>query len=156
MKIIEFEPKYTQKIYDFVYSVRTVEIGWESEPEDLHDIPKFYLKDGGNFWMAVDGEKVVGTIALKNMGKDRGYLERMYLAKEYRGTGIAQEMLEKLIEHAKRQGLHEIYLGTSSRPELERAVGFYKKMGFKQIEKLPEDFFDYGENVFMKLNIEDL
>jgi len=156
MEIIEFDPKYTQEIYDFVWSVRTAEIGWKSEPEDLHDIPKFYLKDGGNFWMAVDDGDVVGTVALKNMGKNRGYLERMYLAKPYRGTGVAQEMLAKLVAHAKSIKLQEIYLATSNSKVTERAIAFYKKMGFEQIEKLPEDFFDYGEDVFMKLRLQNV
>lgn len=155
MKIIEFDPKYTQEIYDFVMSVKSNEIGWKSEPEDLHDISNFYLKDGGNFWLALEDEKIVGTLALKNMGENRGYLERMFLAKEQRGTGLAQKMLKLLLDRAKEAGINEIYLATTTTPVTERAIAFYKKMGFVQIDKLPEDFFDYNDDVFMKLNVVD-
>ena len=153
IQIIEFDPKYTQEVYNFVWSVRTAEIGWKSEPEDLHDIESFYFKDGGNFWLAVNDGEIVGTLALKNMGGNRGYLERMYLAKKYRGTGLAQKMLAKLISFAKSIELEEIYLATSTGPMTERAIAFYKKMGFAQVPNLPKDFFDYGENCFMKLEI---
>jgi len=49
MKIIEFDPKYTQEVYGFVWSVRTAEIGWKSEPEDLHDIETFISKMAETF-----------------------------------------------------------------------------------------------------------
>jgi len=55
-------------------------------------------------------------------------------------------MLAKLVAHAKNIGLKEIYLATSANPVTERAIAFYKKMGFVQIPNLPKDFFDYGEN----------
>jgi hypothetical protein len=31
---------------------------------DLRDIPGFYQHDDGNFWVALDDRKVVGTVAL--------------------------------------------------------------------------------------------
>ena len=40
-----------------------IPITLEAQP-DLLDIPSFYQKDNGNFWIALDGQEVIGTIAL--------------------------------------------------------------------------------------------
>lgn len=153
MEIIEFDPKYTQEIYDFVMDIKANEIGWRSDASELHDIRGHYIGSGGNFWIALDSGRVVGTTALQHMGHGQGYLKRMYLAKEYRGSGLAQKLLSLLIQHAKDQELREIYLATTRNSVTERAIGFYTKMGFKYISSLPEGFYDEDNDVHMKLLI---
>lgn len=153
MKILEFSPKYTREIYDFVMSVKAHEIGWTSEPEELWNIESFYTGGGGNFWIAITDDKIVGSLALKNMGSGRGYLKRMFLAREHRGTGLAQEMMQILLDHAKDQNILEIYLETGSGEKSKRAVAFFEKSGFKRVDSLPADFISDGADVYMKLEL---
>lgn len=153
MKIIEFDPKYTEEIYDFVMDIKANEIGWKSDAYELRDIPKYYLGGGGNFWIALDDDKIIGTTALENMGNGQGYLKRMYLTKEYRGTGVAQEMLSVLLQYARDRQIKEIYLATGTNPNVERAIAFYDKMGFEKIMEMPENFYNEDCDVFMKLEI---
>ena len=35
--------------------------------EDLIDVKKYYIANGGNFWIAIDEDNIVGTIALENI-----------------------------------------------------------------------------------------
>ena len=39
-----------------------------ADQPDLLQIPQFYQSGAGNFWVALDGEEVVGTVALLDIG----------------------------------------------------------------------------------------
>ena len=58
----------------------------------------------------------------------KGYITNMYTAPQYRGKGIASDMLERLKEEAKRRGVQEIWLISSvyGRPVYERS-GFIEE-----------------------------
>jgi len=151
VEIIEFDPIYKKEIYDFVMEIKVNELGWKSDATDLLEIEKIYLLGNGNFWIALDSNRVVGTIALEDKGEKTGYLQRMYLAKEYRGTGLAQKLLNNLLEFAKNRNLKEIFLGTT--PVAKRAIRFYEKSGFERILHLPEKFKDDTNDVFFKIKL---
>ena len=36
------------------------------ELKDIIDIEGYYIKSGGNFWIAINEDKIIGTIALEN------------------------------------------------------------------------------------------
>jgi len=109
---------------------------------DLKDIPKFYQTNDGNFWVAKVGNKVIGTIALLDIGNNKGALRKMFVAKEYRGKefGVGQALLNKLIHWAKNKKVGELFLGTTEK--FLRAQRFYEKNGFIEIQKqqLPKEF----------------
>ena len=112
----------------------------EGQP-DLLDIDNFYQKDNGNFWVALDGEIVVGTIALIDCGAGIGCIRKMFVKKEYRSQyGIAQILLNILEKQALTHDFKGVYLGTLER--LTAAIRFYEKNGFEPIAKndLPPEF----------------
>jgi len=151
IKIIEFDPIYSKEVYDFVMDIKVNELGWKSDATDLLEIEKIYLRGDGNFWIALDSNKVVGTIALEDKKEGQGYLQRMYLAEAHRGTGLAQNLLNNLLEFAKNKNFKEIYLGTT--PVAKRAIRFYEKSGFERIASLPEKFEDDTNNIFFKIKL---
>ena len=58
-------------------------------------------------------------------------LRRMYLDKEYRGSGIAQRMLDCAQTTARQLGFTKMILSTA---QIQRAADrFYRKNGFRQI-----------------------
>lgn len=59
-------------------------------------------------------------------------LQKMYLTKEARGKGIAQELLKKCLEFAKQAGYEKCYLETL--PFMEAAQKMYVKSGFTYID----------------------
>ncbi|MFA6493008.1 MAG: GNAT family N-acetyltransferase [Patescibacteria group bacterium] len=153
MKIIEFDPEYAQEIYDFVMDIKVNDLGWKKDAFELHDIKNNYLSRNGNFWIALEADKIIGTLALKDMGNNQGYLKRMYIDQEYRGKGLAQAMINILLKYAKEKRFEEIYLATTRNPVSERAIAFYKKYNFESMSKLPDNFTDDDDNVFMRLKI---
>jgi len=118
-----------------------VEITYEDQP-DLTDIAGFYQQGCGNFWLAVADGKVVGSIALRDIGNGSAALRKMFVAADWRGTkpGVAKTLLDTLIDHAGRAGTQAIWLGTTAK--FLAAHRFYEKNGFDAVaaETLPESF----------------
>ncbi len=109
---------------------------------DLNQIPQFYQIGQGNFWVAFVDNRVVGTIALVDIGNNQAALRKMFVDKDYRGKekNIAQSLLNTLLTWSKQKGINEIYLGTQS--IFLAAHRFYEKNGFVEISKrmLPKAF----------------
>jgi putative acetyltransferase len=59
-------------------------------------------------------------------------LQKMYLAKEARGKGIAKELMQKCLSFANQVGYHKCYIETL--PFMKDAQKLYVKSGFTYIE----------------------
>jgi len=150
---------YQQNILDLILPIQQIEfnvpVTLEGQP-DLLDIESFYLKGGGNFWGAFEGDKLVGTIAMIDTGYQACAIRKMFVKKEYRGKefGIAQHLFDMLKAYCLEHDIKKIFLGTVDM--LKAAHRFYEKNGFTRIK--PEDLPDYfpammGENVYYYLYI---
>lgn len=138
----------------FAYLMDVFDQEWGGKPyfmKDLEDIDAFYGDEKSGFWMVIDGDQIIGTVALKDYGHGRAYLKRMFVSKSYRGSGIAQQMLETVLRFAKKVAYKSVYLGTGEKNQA--AVCFYTKEGFKEISSLPQDMPDYGDTVFFSYSL---
>jgi GNAT superfamily N-acetyltransferase len=119
-----------------------VDITAEDQP-DLADIPGFYQRGAGNFWIArrpgQEGE-LLGTIALLDIGSGMAALRKMFVRREERGAGVAPALLGAALAWAGERGLREIWLGTTDK--YHAAHRFYEKHGFGRVsrEELPPPF----------------
>jgi N-acetylglutamate synthase-like GNAT family acetyltransferase len=118
-----------------------IDITYEQQP-DLLDVDGFYRTGCGDFWVALDGGEVVGSIALVDIGNGRAALRKMFVRQDHRGAarGVARDLLDRLLHHAASQGVREVLLGTTSK--FLAAHRFYEKAGFQLIDEsdLPESF----------------
>ncbi|MGC4241452.1 MAG: GNAT family N-acetyltransferase [Herbaspirillum sp.] len=145
IEIQVYRPEHAQGVVEVILPIQQEEFGipitLEGQP-DLKDIAGFYQKGLGNFWVAVDGGKVVGTISLLDIGNAQVALRKMFVAASHRGKehGTAARLLEGAIAWARAQGVRQIYLGTTDK--FLAAHRFYEKNGFRLIEKstLPPAF----------------
>ena len=136
---------YNDAVVQLILTIQRIEfhipITLEQQP-DLSDIPNFYQKNKGNFWVAVRDNEVIGTIALLDIGTNRGALRKMFVHADYRGPnwGVGQKLLDTLIDWAKEQHFKEILLGTTA--QFVAAQKFYEKNKFDNVEKheLPPEF----------------
>ncbi len=152
MEIRTYSEEYKSKTKQFILNILEDEFGLTgvSRP-DLDKIPEVYQNDKSNFWIAIVNDRVIGTIALKNCGSNRGYLKRMYVDKTFRGKGVAHELISTLKFFAKDNGYHDIFLGTIK--ALIAANKFYMKEGFQKVDSVPDDMDLYRDTIFYKLNI---
>ena len=150
---------YCQQIIDIILPIQQIEfnvpITLEAQP-DLLDIESNYHQTGGNFWGAIYNEQLVGTIALIAFGDNAAAIRKMFVLKEYRGKelGIAQLLLNNLIDYCKQNNIAHIYLGTVEM--LKAAHRFYEKSGFTRLAKqdLPESFpLMAADTIFYELHL---
>ncbi|MCF5633917.1 GNAT family N-acetyltransferase [Pseudomonas syringae] len=106
----------------------------EDQP-DLKAIPAFYQTGTGDFWVAVQGDRVVGSIALKDIGSGQAALRKMFVAAPFRGRefSVAARLLNRLVEESTAKGVNEVFLGTTDK--FLAAHRFYEKHGFREITK---------------------
>ncbi|WP_024643526.1 GNAT family N-acetyltransferase [Pseudomonas syringae] len=113
----------------------------EDQP-DLKAIPEFYQTGTGDFWVAVQGDQVVGSIALKDIGSGQAALRKMFVAAPFRGRefSVAARLLNRLVEESTAKGVTQVFLGTTDK--FLAAHRFYEKHGFREITKgdLPASF----------------
>ena len=80
----------------------------------------------------VDGRLVgVGGLELQDGGV--GELKRFFVTPEYRGTGIADAVLEALLEHARARHIDVVRLETGDKQRA--AIAFYRRRGFVEIPR---------------------
>ena len=77
-------------------------------------------------------------------------LAKMTVAKEFRGLGIANQLMDSCIDFAKDRDANQIILITNS--SLAIARNLYDKYGFKEIVLDSHKYGDRG-NVKMTLNL---
>jgi N-acetylglutamate synthase-like GNAT family acetyltransferase len=145
IRILPFSPEHADGVVSVILPIQQHEfeipITLEAQP-DLKDIRAFYQHGGGNFWVAVDGDTVVGTVALLDIGNDQAALRKMFVARSHRGAqqGVAAALLDVLLAWCRDRGIRTIFLGTTA--QFRAAHRFYEKNGFREIPKdtLPASF----------------
>jgi len=129
---------YCARVVDLILPIQQLEfkvpITLEQQP-DLLDIEGFYIRPGGGFWGAFIDGKLVGTIALISIGHQAGAIRKMFVREAFRGKqhGIAQRLMETLLQYCREHGMTDIYLGTILL--MKAAHRFYERNGFQQIAK---------------------
>lgn len=145
LTITPFQPHHQQGVVELILPIQQREFGIDidiARQPDLLDIPGFYRQGAGNFWVALDGEQVVGSISVLDIGAGQGALRKMFVKASHRGAGqgVAGQLLDTLLLWCAQQGLGDIYLGTTA--QFLAAHRFYEKHGFSLVAKeaLPARF----------------
>lgn len=85
-----------------------------------------------------DDDAIIGVATLYLMpkvGKLVSHLEDVVVSSEYRGQGLGEQLVQKVIDLAKELGVASIAL--TSRPARVAANKLYQKLGFVQKETNP-------------------
>lgn len=86
-----------------------------------------------SYWIALDGEKLIGFVALHIHSPNLAELRSMIIDQNYRGQNIGTELVEKACEEGRRLGLKEVLALTYQQR-------FFERLGFVEIpkESIPE------------------
>ena len=83
------------------------------------------------FWVVESANEIVGTFGIESRSVNDTELRRMYLDQGYRGSGIAQRMLDHAQAEARALGFTKMILSTA---QIQRAADrFYRRSGFFHI-----------------------
>ncbi|MGA1848962.1 MAG: GNAT family N-acetyltransferase [Thermoplasmatota archaeon] len=115
----------------------------DDEARDLKDrIRKFlskHLDEGDMFcYIAISSGKIVGSACLMirdsqpvydlfDRGK-LGYVMNIHTSEEYRGLGITNQLVQRIIDSAREAGIEYIHVHCS-----EDMTRFYSKLGFSEV-----------------------
>jgi N-acetylglutamate synthase-like GNAT family acetyltransferase len=145
IEIAQFSNDHQEGVVSVILPVQQMEFGIPvnlTDQPDLLDIPSYYQRGAGNFWVATFNGEVVGTIALLDIGNSQGALRKMFVKESFRGRvhDVAWRLLGELLRWCVERSVTEIYLGTTAK--FLAAHRFYEKNGFKEIAKsqLPSAF----------------
>ena len=147
MEIVEFSPEHAG-------AFRTLNEAWISkyftleakDHEVLGDPQGKILAKGGRIFMALEGGRPVGCVALLKMA-DGGYeVAKMTVVETLRGSGLGRLLMQRCIEAGAADGVPRLYLETNS--SLAPALALYQAMGFRRLEPAQTDYV--RADVFME------
>jgi GNAT superfamily N-acetyltransferase len=101
--------------------------------QEIDRISEYYASRDGGFWVAVEGEVLVGTFGLERLHTDVAELRRMYVRTDRRRGGIARIMLSHAEELCREAACHRLTLSTSELQEA--ALAFYRRSGYRLVRE---------------------
>ena len=134
MKIETYSGKFNAEIISLILSIQNDEakIGLSlQEQPDLLDIHRNYQQPGGEFWIALSDDKVIGTIGLMLRENHCAILKKFFVEKTFRSQKVGLSLYNELLKYAISKGVQHIILDT---PAVAHASHrFYEKAGFYRI-----------------------
>ena len=135
MKIETYSGKYDEQIVSLILNIQNneakINLSLQEQP-DLLDIYRSYQKDGGEFWIALSDDTVIGTIGLMMREKHCAVLKKFFVKKEFRSQKVGSALYRELLKFAENAGVRQILLDTPSVAHASHR--FYERVGFCKIE----------------------
>ncbi len=99
-----------------------------------------YKLEGNQFWVAMNQDKVIGSIGVIRLTEGNLVLKSMFVDRGFRGQGASSLLLNHVISWGTGNNCKHIFLGTMS--QFTAAQKFYEKNAFVQCgpADLPADF----------------
>ncbi|MDO5811843.1 MAG: GNAT family N-acetyltransferase [Bacillota bacterium] len=134
LKVETYSGKFDDEIISLILSIQNDEakIGLSlGEQPDLMDIHSCYQQPGGEFWIALSDDKVIGTIGLMLKENHCAVLKKFFVKKTFRSQKVGLSLYNELLKYAISKDIHHIILDT---PAVAHASHkFYEKAGFFKI-----------------------
>ena len=126
-----------------------IERWWDGLP-DVDDWARVYGPPRGTFLVALDGERIIGTGAIRPINEETAELKRMWLLEAYHGRGIGYRLINELFHFARAAGYRRVWLSTDKDVQT-RAIRFYERLGFQPIPP----YNDSDDTAFLGLSLEE-
>lgn len=124
---------------EFLFEVSGHEMTSVFREETIEYLKRSINNNSSICYLATEGEKIISTVILciydvipkelNDTGKV-GYIFSVYTLKEYRGRGLAKELMRRTVEEATERGVKEIFLNAE-----EKAVPLYNSLGFEFVDR---------------------
>lgn len=163
---IKHDENEIKKVQDFLFNQikKAYDIGpMPKFHYDILNLADYYiLPSKSSLFLALDGDKIVATVAVRGYDKDYEFFKGIYTKEKtasiwrlmvdenYRRRGLARRLVTVAEHFARSAGYEEIYLNTHR--YLDSALPFWDSLGYEIT--LEED--DYDETNHMIKNLSDL
>jgi putative acetyltransferase len=104
-------------------------------PESRHALTVDQFRSAGvRLWVAQQGDALVGSVALKDLGDGHVELKTMRASRSVRGTGLGRRLLRHALAEARAAGATRVSLETGSGDVFGPARSLYRAHGFEECE----------------------
>ena len=110
----------------------TVNLEHQGYAEEFAKFPGKYAPPHGRLLLGIDGERVLGCVALRRVDERICEMKRLYVRPAARGMALGRRLAEAIVSEARSAGYAEIRLDVLT--EFEAARGIYRAMGFTEAE----------------------
>ena len=122
-------------------------LGIQNYEDELKHLEKKYGKPSGRLYLLYVNDELAGCVGLRKLDKQKCELKRLYVKPRFRGEGLGELLLERIMGDARRIGYKYMYLDTL--PFLKTALKMYKRFGFEEIERYNDSPID--DTIFMRI-----
>jgi phosphinothricin acetyltransferase len=129
--------------------IRETSITFEEVPVSIKEMEARITTIGGAYpWFVFDDGVYITGFAYINKWKERSAYRysaeiTVYIKQGHEGKGIAAELYSRLIEAARKAGIHTLVAGIAL-PN-EKSIALHEKFGFKKIAQFNEIGFKQGK-----------
>ncbi len=100
-----------------------------------------------SLWLvAVDGDKVAGYVGSQSVLGEADMMN-VAVSSQYRRQGVGEKLVRELIERLKNNSVHCLTLEV--RQSNESAIAMYHKLGFSQVGRRPNYYFNPKEDALI-------
>jgi ribosomal protein S18 acetylase RimI-like enzyme len=105
--------------------------------EETLTLPGAYAPPAGALLIAERGGTAIGCVGLRPLAPACGEMKRLYVRPEARGTGAGRQLVQAILDVARRRGMDRVRLDTL--PHMTEAIALYRSFGFRPIEEYAGD-----------------
>lgn len=131
-------------------------VGTAYEDKALDQLYETYQKERSEYFVLLEDDQVLGSAGispLENGDPKICELQKMYFDPQARGRGLGNQMMQKCLDFAKKNGFDTCYIETL--PSMKAAQKLYLKTGFEYIPERIGDTGHYSCTVFMKKELKN-
>ena len=109
-----------------------IDLHFQGFERELDQFPAPYAPPGGSLLVALDDDRLVGLVGLKQLGPDICEMKRLYVTPAARGRSLGRKLAQAAMDEGRAMGYKIMRLDTLAR--MPEAGPLYKSLGFKEIE----------------------
>ncbi|WP_020585957.1 GNAT family N-acetyltransferase [Desulfobacter curvatus] len=131
------EIKAVRELFREYEAFLNVDLHFQNFKNELAGLPGKYSRPDGDLLIGLDGERMVGCVAVRRYSDGICEMKRLFVRPEARGTGLGRRLVREIILIAQELGFSLMRLDTLE--NLKEAMHLYGTLGFRKIEPYYEN-----------------
>ena len=123
-----------------------LDLAFQEIDAELDGLPGEYAPPRGALFVAVEGDRYLGMIALRPLDGTIAEMKRLYVRPAFQKSGLGRALCERLIGAAREAGYRSMLLDTL--PTMQSAIRLYESAGFVRRSSYYET--PVAETIFME------